>query len=324
MKVLDFGISKYREGAPGVAHHELTTTDKVIGSPSYMSPEQLRAARDVDARADVWAFGAVLYKLTVGKNPFSGATSADLCVQILVEPPDKPGDDVELPDGFLPILERCLEKEVENRYDDLGGVAEALRPFCSPEAQVSIQRVVRTLASGLSRPVSSHRISDPDQPTVDQPRSRSSSRTDPTPSIGTVGPAVQSGRPSLLKPKWRRSLPVILTSISSLGFIALAVWTFTRSPLTSPVTTAGSQAPATAVTAEVSAVSDRSPPGAASVETPLRAESGTPATTPDAGKPVATPATATAPLKPVLPKRPGTRPSATAGGSEFSGFGERK
>ncbi len=84
VKVLDFGVSKIRTSDASPAE-ELTTTNALIGSPSYMSPEQLRAARDVDARSDIWALGAVLHKLIAGRTPFIAPSTPDLCIQILTE-----------------------------------------------------------------------------------------------------------------------------------------------------------------------------------------------------------------------------------------------
>jgi eukaryotic-like serine/threonine-protein kinase len=145
VKVLDFGISKFRSRseAPGTSD-DLTTTNSMMGSPSYMSPEQLRSARDVDARADVWALGAVLYKLVAGRNPFSAPTTPDLCIQILTEPVP-PIDDVDLPEGFRAVVAWCLEKDVARRCPNVAELAVALRPYAEPSSLASIERVVRTL-----------------------------------------------------------------------------------------------------------------------------------------------------------------------------------
>ncbi len=86
IKVLDFGISKTGavEGAPDFSG---TQTSAVMGSPAYMSPEQIQSSKDVDARTDIWALGVILYQLVSGRMPFNAATVVELCVRVLhVEP----------------------------------------------------------------------------------------------------------------------------------------------------------------------------------------------------------------------------------------------
>jgi serine/threonine-protein kinase len=82
IKVLDFGISK----SLGVSDENLTTTGDVLGSPAYMSPEQIRDPRRVDHRTDLWALGCILYKLVTGRAPFLGAGSAATLAKIMADP----------------------------------------------------------------------------------------------------------------------------------------------------------------------------------------------------------------------------------------------
>src|SRR6185369_5708126 len=83
VKVLDFGIAKaiYERDA------SLTRTLDMMGSPGYMSPEQLESARDVDARTDIWALGVTLYQLLSGRVPFAAANATVSAIKIAVEPP---------------------------------------------------------------------------------------------------------------------------------------------------------------------------------------------------------------------------------------------
>ena len=85
VKVLDFGISKTTASA-GI-NVSMTQTQAVMGSPRYMSPEQMRSSRAVDARTDVWAIGIILYELLSGEPPFSGESMTELCAQILQDTP---------------------------------------------------------------------------------------------------------------------------------------------------------------------------------------------------------------------------------------------
>ncbi len=137
VKVLDFGISKLTspEAAP-----DLTRTRDVMGSPLYMAPEQLRASKDVDARADVWSLGVTLYELVTGVAPFGGATLAELSANILTaEPPSVVGaaPASKIPAGLEQVVSRCLRKRPEDRYPDMDSLAAALAPFARAEREAS-------------------------------------------------------------------------------------------------------------------------------------------------------------------------------------------
>jgi serine/threonine-protein kinase len=143
VKVLDFGISK----GPNDGDDELTKTQAVLGSPSYMSPEQMRSARTVDARTDIWSLGVILYRLTTGELPFRAETMAALVTKVLQTTPRRPSEIVpDLPPGLDEVLLRCLERELPVRYADVGALSAALLPFAPPEARASIERIGRVLA----------------------------------------------------------------------------------------------------------------------------------------------------------------------------------
>jgi eukaryotic-like serine/threonine-protein kinase len=112
VKVLDFGISKTVEGP----HQDfaLTRTSEIIGSPSYMSPEQLKSARDVDHRTDIWALGVILYELLTKQVPFGGNTITELVVSVLQDPtPDVRAIRPDVPEGIAVAIARCLAKDVD-------------------------------------------------------------------------------------------------------------------------------------------------------------------------------------------------------------------
>lgn len=129
VKVLDFGISKALDGGA----ERLTASNSLLGSPAYASPEQLRDARSVDRRCDVWGLGAVLYELVTGNLPFPGGSIAEVCAKILEEPPARPPAARPMPQACWSIIERCLEKDPGRRYENLAELASALRQF-SPRA----------------------------------------------------------------------------------------------------------------------------------------------------------------------------------------------
>lgn len=134
VKLLDFGISKIaqRPGGHGKKEHAVTADREMMGSPGYMSPEQVRSARDVDPRTDIWSLGVILYELLTGDQAFPAATVADIFVRILHSPPDPIAIRApETPPALVEIVMRCLQKKPEARWPTVEALAEALRPFRS-------------------------------------------------------------------------------------------------------------------------------------------------------------------------------------------------
>jgi serine/threonine-protein kinase len=143
IKVLDFGVSK---SLLGLKDGTLTRTSSMVGSPLYMSPEQLDSARDVDARADVWALGVVLFELLTGETPFRGESIPQLVAAVLQDSPVRMHElPVRLPQAILDILQRALAKQRENRYASVAELAQALAPFAMPNARMSAERVQRLM-----------------------------------------------------------------------------------------------------------------------------------------------------------------------------------
>jgi serine/threonine protein kinase len=131
IKLLDFGISKL-SGLSGTAHHALTAEGDLTGSPLYMPPEQLRA-REVDARADIWALGATLFELLTGRRPFQADNMLAECNRILMEAPPVPSQlRTGVPPGLDAVVLRCLEKEPQARFATAKELADALAPFDTP------------------------------------------------------------------------------------------------------------------------------------------------------------------------------------------------
>jgi eukaryotic-like serine/threonine-protein kinase len=130
IKVLDFGISKV---AAGDAGPPLTLTSGMLGSPLYMAPEQMRSSHDVDARADIWSMGAILYELLSGEPPFQADTFAELCVK--VSGGARPAFDelcVIVPPVLVSAIARCLDLSPERRFPTVAALAAALEPFSPP------------------------------------------------------------------------------------------------------------------------------------------------------------------------------------------------
>jgi serine/threonine-protein kinase len=152
VKVLDFGISKLTSASSSGADFGMTKTHAIMGSPLYMSPEQMSSTRSVDARADIWAVGAILYELTTGSVPFLADSMPLLCGMILQEAPLAPrARRPDLPEAFDRLVLRCLEKDKNKRFQNVAELAVALAPFAPRNGARSAQRISKILnAAGLS------------------------------------------------------------------------------------------------------------------------------------------------------------------------------
>jgi serine/threonine protein kinase/tetratricopeptide (TPR) repeat protein len=139
LKVLDFGVSKstlrHDQGRPTSEHvvdEALTSTGVIVGSPAYMSPEQIRAEKDVDARTDIWSLGVIMYELATGSRPFRASTVSALAVSIATERPLPPSSlRPGLPAEFDAVVARCLEKDRPLRFESVDALARALEAFAS-------------------------------------------------------------------------------------------------------------------------------------------------------------------------------------------------
>jgi serine/threonine-protein kinase len=151
VKLLDFGISKLNFGDESGLDPALTQTQTIMGSPSYMSPEQLKSTKEVDHRADVWSMGAVLYEAVTGKPAFRGESLPQVCAMIASEDPAPPSSRREgIPPELERILLRCLEKNADKRADLLE-LARTLAKFAPDRAKASLERIEAT-ATGEVRP----------------------------------------------------------------------------------------------------------------------------------------------------------------------------
>jgi len=197
LKILDFGIAKQRieQNTPA-----LTNPGKSLGSPWYMSPEQMLTPASVDERADVWSLGVLLFELLTGKRPFDGETVPQVCATVLTAPTPKLSDYREgLSPELEPIILCCLEKEPERRFASVVELTSALLRFASAP----------THGSGLA-------LDDSEAPGEQLSEERRK-----TPSYGSLTPlATGSGWPTA-----QRSLPrAAVVALVALPLLLLGGW----------------------------------------------------------------------------------------------------
>ncbi len=146
IKVLDFGISKVPVSD---REHAITKTASIMGSPGYMSPEQMMSSDKVDVRSDIWSLGVVLYELLGRRLPFPGATMPELVAAILQKAPEPLGQvRPDAPMGLVAVVDRCLQKDPAVRFANVAELARALAPFGPRRAEQSVERIETVLGLG--------------------------------------------------------------------------------------------------------------------------------------------------------------------------------
>jgi serine/threonine-protein kinase len=149
IKVLDFGIAK----ATAVSRDQqvMTSTQSVMGSPLYMSPEQIRSTKNVDTMGDIWSLGVILYELLSGAPPFNGDSIGALVLAVVEQTPPpvhtlRPG----IPPGMSDVVARCLAKDKAQR-PTVVELAAQLAPFAPPSAAQIAEQIAATTARIVAR-----------------------------------------------------------------------------------------------------------------------------------------------------------------------------
>ncbi len=147
VKVLDFGLAKSITGDDG----RVTQTGAILGSPSYMSPEQLSGLA-TDPRSDVWSLGVTMYELLTGTLPFPGRTTPEICAAVLSsEPAPVSARRRDVPRELDDVVMACLQRRVELRPRDVAELAASLEPFAE-NAAGSAARIAAILAKKREEP----------------------------------------------------------------------------------------------------------------------------------------------------------------------------
>jgi serine/threonine protein kinase len=215
IKVLDFGISKLPLARSAFeARHPLVETTTAMGSPIYMSPEQIRASKSIDARTDIWSLGCVLYELLTNHLAFEAPSLTEVTALILESPsPSLRSTCPELPAELERIIQRCLAKQPDQRYQDVAELAVALAPFASPRGRIAIERCCTILQgaglprAGSGRPFPAAGATPPELPVLDSNMPAASTAALETPARTSRTPAR----------RWPWSIAALIVTSSAAG-----------------------------------------------------------------------------------------------------------
>ena len=156
IKILDFGISKQESDR---AQWKELTGQTILGTPAYMSPEQLRSSKNVDAGADIWSLGVALYELATGVRPFDGETPGEIFAAVLEKSPaPMRSHRPDLPEAFEDIVRQCLQRDRALRFMNVLAMAEAIAPLGSGKWSHLLQGIERALASSKRFTVSNEAL----------------------------------------------------------------------------------------------------------------------------------------------------------------------
>lgn len=200
VKVLDFGISKVAEGQDS----KLTKTEAVIGTPYYMSPDQLVSSKHVDHRTDIWSMGVILYEMLSGRLPFEADTLPEIVALILQNKPTPIQELVpDLPTSVAEAVHRCLATMPSDRFADVGALAHALADGTAHvERARRIARVLGEVEGPASTDLSTYR-----------PPSASVPEEAPAPVAAVAGPPA-ADKPGTLDSVSRDIVPPAVSSRS--------------------------------------------------------------------------------------------------------------
>jgi eukaryotic-like serine/threonine-protein kinase len=331
VKVLDFGVSKVAGNPSARPEVSLTNSSAFLGSPLYMSPEQMASAKQVDQRADIWSLGVTLFQLVSGRPPFDGDSVTEVIASVLQKSPPPLSEMLpNLLPGFDAVLARSLEKDRERRYANVAEFAAALAPFGSRFAELRAERISHVIASArpLSSPSSGNlgkgetsplAATGPVKDLAHDVTAAAVSGTEPTTlrNAGTTAQPVSQDRESGVPGIERRSSRVRLLGIAAVVVVGVAAATLVSKRGSEAKTVSTAQTPPSAVpsaTSEAATASatSASPSSSSPLEPVATHEAAPTASTPTTQRPAVArpPVSLTPPV--TKAKGPPTTPPATA------------
>jgi serine/threonine-protein kinase len=248
LKVLDFGISKTTP-LDGGSGDVLTATDTTLGSPQYMSPEQIRSSKRVDWRTDLWSLGIILHKLLTGRLAFQAESIGAHLIMVVNDPPT-PLREVrpDAPADLERVILRCLQKDLSLRFQNVGQLALALAPFADPSRHALLDAILATTGRDAAlAPLPPLPELEPDAPTIVGTeaallRSSAALAAAPVPDAGTApgwtpGQATAPPRRGLYLGAVLGSLAVAAVALAALVATLRSARPATASAATSPMST---------------------------------------------------------------------------------------
>ncbi|MBL8739978.1 MAG: serine/threonine protein kinase, partial [Myxococcales bacterium] len=230
LKVLDFGIAKTIANNAGA----LTKTATTMGSPFYMSPEQMRSAKSADQRSDIWSLGVTMYELSTGRVPFIGETVTEVAIMVIecaVESPRKHRPD--LPVELERIIMRCLEKSPARRFRDVDELAAALAAFAGVPWES--RKGAATVATSDPAFDPAFARTEQDTPAVDEGQ-KPAATVPASPALTMIGVSKEAEPAPPAPPKPSRSWVGVTAAIVGVGAVAglAGLFLIERSPAPPP------------------------------------------------------------------------------------------
>ncbi len=210
VKLLDFGISKFGVGAEPGAGATSTRPGSLLGTPDYMAPEQAKAQPDVDARADVYSAGVMLYEMLTGERPFAAPSEAEIIAMICYRP-HEPRPPSEMNPAVTPELEqviiRAMRHKAVDRFATAAEMLDAIRPFAEEALTPRASRTAKYAALNAPR-------------TSDTPIAWSGGPTT-SPRRGSLETLAERGQPRARRPVVAIAGALVLVGVATLAFVSL-------------------------------------------------------------------------------------------------------